>query len=64
MSALPRKAYIRQRDYHARFVPNTDSRGCSTEKKNSGLATVNGERRQSRRLPVSLTPPAKEAAIC
>jgi hypothetical protein len=33
-------------------------------KKKSGLATVNRERRQSRRLPVSLTPPAKEAAIC
>jgi hypothetical protein len=25
---------------------------------------INRERRQSRRLPVSLTPPAKEAAIC
>jgi DNA end-binding protein Ku len=33
-------------------------------KKKSGLATVNRERRQSRRLPVSLTPPAEEAAIC
>jgi hypothetical protein len=33
-------------------------------KKKSGLATVNGERRQSRRLPVSLTSSAKEAAIC
>jgi hypothetical protein len=55
--------YIRQRDYQVRFVPNRRSRLLDRKKK-SGLATVNRERRQSRRLPVSLTPPAKEAAIC